>query len=366
VNRPLAVRVAVVQLALEEGEVERNLHHVEEVVGSAVREHSPEIVVLPDCLSGPIVYSPAMLDLARQIDGEPYALLRRMARKHGCFLAGGFLAARGTDAKLSYLLAEPDGATHLHDRDQPTMWECNYASASFDDGFASTPLGPIGLLSGLEWIRSRTVQRLAGYVRLLLGGSCWWSPPSWEGRRSWAADRERDYSVALAREAPARMAQLVGAPAAVAHQVGRIRGRVPLLPGASWERALVGESQIVAHDGRILARVPASEGSAHCAAEVRLVDPEPLADPTPETFWLPVLPARMHAEWLLGGLHGRWRYRRRRAAEGFPWQQWERRQLLPYNPPDGPPQEHPERKLIAEPFGVDPIPSESPIVGAMT
>ena len=139
----------------------------------------------------------------------------------------------------------------------------------------------------------------------------------------------------------------------------------------------MGESQIVAQDGRVLARVPAGEGSAHCAAEVCLADPEPLAvDPTPETFWLPVLPARMHAEWLLAGLHGRWRYRRRRAAEGFPWQRWERRQLLPYNPPESPPQERPERRLIADPFGVDPIPepgavpelrgeTESPIAGAM-
>lgn len=361
--RVQSLRIAVVQLALEQGEVERNLRHVEDMVGSAVREHAPEILVLPDLLSGPIAYSPAMRDLACPVDGEPYQLLRRLARAHDCWVAGGFLAVRGGEAKLTYVLAEPSGATHLHDRDQPTMWENVYATGSFDDGFASTPLGPIGLLTGLEWMRSRTVQRLAGYVGLLLGGSCWWSSPTWRGRRSRSTMREHEYRAALAREAPARMARMVGAPAAVAHQVGAVRGRAPLRPGTAWEGALVGESQIVAGDGRVLARLSANEGSGHCAAEVTLVDPEPPAPPAapPETFWLPVLPARMHAAWLLEGLHGRWRYRRRRAAGRFAWQRWPRRDLFPYNPPEGPPAERPERQLIAEPYGVEPIPA-APVV----
>jgi predicted amidohydrolase len=351
-----SLRVAVVQLALEVGEVERNLRHVEEVVASAAREHDPELIVLPEALTSPIVYSDAMLGVARQVDGEPYELLRRLAREHGCWVAGGFLAVRGTDAKSTYVLAEPGGATHLHDKDQPTMWEANYATGTYDDGFASTPLGPLGMVTGAEWIRSRTALRLAGYVRLLLGGSCWWSYPTWPLTRSWLMRREHDLNVAIAREAPARMARLVGAPAAIAQQVGRVRGGTPMLPGVPYPTQLVGESQIVERDGRVLARLSASDGAGHVAADVRLAEPEPL-DPLPSSFWLPVLPATMHLAWLAQGFHGRRRYRQRRRAGGFPWQEWPRHQLLPYNPPDGPPETHPERQVIAESYGVDPIPA---------
>ena len=34
----------------------------------------------------------------------------------------------------TYVLAEPDGHVHLHDKDIPTMWEQNYYRGGDDDG----------------------------------------------------------------------------------------------------------------------------------------------------------------------------------------------------------------------------------------
>src|SRR4051812_25756004 len=108
-----SLRVCVVQLALEPGAVERNLRHAADVAGCAAREHGPDLIVLPDALGSPIAYHEAMLGVARQVDGEPYEMLRGVAREHGCWVAGGFLAVRGADARSTYVLAEPGGATHL-------------------------------------------------------------------------------------------------------------------------------------------------------------------------------------------------------------------------------------------------------------
>jgi len=346
------LRVAVVQLRGEVGEVERNLRRAADLVGQAVREHSPGLVLLPESMTSPIVQSPAIPPVARPVDGEPYELLRRLAREHDCWVGGGFLALRGGAVRATYVLAEPGGATHLHDKDQPGFWEAAYCTGGMEDGFCSTPLAPVGLVSGMEWIRSRTAERLRGIVRLLAGGACWWSLPDWPVARP-LARRDHDRNVALAREAPGRLARIVGAPAAIAQQVGEVRGETPLVPGVPWRTVLVGESQVAERDGRILARLSHDDGEGYVAADVQLREPEPL-DPLPSSFWLPVLPASIHAAWLLQGAHGRARHGRllRRGAFGR-----HDGDLYPYNPPDLPPEERPERQIVAHPYGTDPMPA---------
>src|SRR3979411_967422 len=89
------VRIAVIQLAVQLGEVERHLRHVEELVGQAARAHHPAIILLPESMTTPNVFSKVMRQVARPVDGEPYQLLRRLAREYGCFVGGGYLAVRG-------------------------------------------------------------------------------------------------------------------------------------------------------------------------------------------------------------------------------------------------------------------------------
>lgn len=341
-NRRL--RVAVVQVALEVGELERNLRHVEDVARHAAYEHSPDLIVLPESLMSPPTYGPVMDRLVQQLRSAPYDLLCRLAREYQCCVTGGFLAARGGHPRSTYVIAEPNGATHLHDKDQPDFWENGFAVGGIDDGFASTPLGPVGMACGMEWLRSRTARRLVGSVRLLLGGSCWWSYPSRGITRGRLTRRDHSHNLTLAREAPARLARLVGAPAAVAHQVGRGR---PSSLTSIWT-TYAGESQVVERDGRVLVRLSGREGDDFAAADVELGDPTPL-DPTPETYWLSVLPASLHAAWLALGAQGRWRYRQRYRAAAFPWLDWDSRDSFAYNPPALPRDQRPERLITAEP-----------------
>lgn len=352
------LRIAVVQPALQVGALDANLRHVEDLTRQAIREHAPDLVILPEAIGSPTAFTSDMERVVQPVTGAPYELLRRLARENGCWIGGGFHAARGSHARSTYVLTEPDGASHVHDKDQPELWEACIAAGSYDDGFASTPHGPIGLVCGLEWLRARTAVRLAGQVRLLVGGACWWSYPDWRLTRRWYG-REHGRAIALAREAPARLARIVGAPAAVAHHVGALSSRTPLAPGLPYRTSMAGESQIVDRDGRVLARMSAGDGEGWIAADVRLAEPQ-ILDTVPPGFWLTTLPASLHAAWLLQGLHGRIHYARRRRAGAFPWQGRVVEDLLPYNPPDLPPEQRRERAIVAGATETEPTPSRAP------
>ena len=59
------------------------------------------------------------------------------------------------------------------------MWENAYYGPGRDEGVMQVADGPIGCANGFEWARTRTAARLRGRVRLLAGGMCFPSFPSW-------------------------------------------------------------------------------------------------------------------------------------------------------------------------------------------
>ena len=151
-------RIAVVQPALALGEVEPNLARIEDLIRDAHREHDADVVARPRGvhLAERLRQGPARR--RAPVDGQPFQLLTRLARELDCVVGGGFLAVRGRHAYGTYVLAEPDGAVHLHDKDIPTAWEQNYYRGGDDDGVVrcETLGATVGLMSGWEWARNRT------------------------------------------------------------------------------------------------------------------------------------------------------------------------------------------------------------------
>jgi len=318
-----ALRVAAVQPALRLGAVEENLRRVEDLIRDAHREHGPRVILVPEAMTSPNVCSDRMPAVVRPVDGAPFQLLTRLSRELDCVIAGGFLARRGEDAYGTYVLAEPDGRAHLHDKDIPTAWENAYYTGGDDEGRTHcAALGlDVGLASGWEWARYRTARRLRG-VDLVLGGMCWPSFPldwPWPLRR-WV-DREHAIWRQAARELPRQVARLVGAPVVHASHVGPVRGQTPLAPGVPWATQLLGETQICAPDGSILARLTLEDGEGHVAADVVPGAVAPV-DPLADRFWIPVMTASLHAAWFGMNAHGRLVYRRGRAGGRLPWQAW--------------------------------------------
>jgi predicted amidohydrolase len=319
-------RVVAVQLAVRLGEVERNLRHISDIVGQAVREHSPDMVFLPESASAPNVHHPVMRDVTKPIDGAPLRTLRGLAREHGCIVGGGFLAVRGADARGTYAVCEPDGAVHFHDKDQPSMWENHYYAPGRDQGIADTAHGPIGVANGFEWLRSRTAERLRGRVRLVAGGMCFPSFPQWKLTAPWFWRREHATMVELARETPPRMAKVVGAPCVHPSHVGDVTMRTPFAPPVPWPTVMLGETQICDADGVTLAHLSYADGEGYVCADVEWAPARP-SNPVPPRFWMPVLPWTVQAVWYSANASGRLGYAWRKRRGGFPWQGGEEHDL---------------------------------------
>lgn len=314
-------RVVAVQLAVPVGDVAKNLRHIRDVVGQAVREHAPDMVFLPESANHPNIHHPAMRRVTEPIDGPTLATLRALATEHGCTVGGGYLSVRGTDARGTYAVCEADGAVSFHDKDQPSMWENTNYTAGRDLGIADLADGPIGVANGFEWLRSRTAARLRGRVRLVAGGMCFPSFPSWSATKPWFWDREHARMLALARETPGRMARVVGVPAVQPAHVGPVTMRTPFAPGVPWPTIMIGETQICDAQGTTLASLTSDDGEGWVAADVAWGDSvaEP-ADPVPPTFWMPTLPWTVHAVWYATNAMGRTRYAIDHRRRAMPWQ----------------------------------------------
>jgi predicted amidohydrolase len=317
-------RIAVIQPALELGSVESNLACVEVLIRDAHREHSPEVIVLPEAMSSPNVFDERIRDVPRPVDGQPLQLLVRLSRELGCVLAGGFLAVRGAHAYGTYVLAEPDGALHLHDKDIPTAWEQHFYRGGDDPGVATCATLPatVGLMSGWEWARSGTAARVrSAGANVVLGGMCWPSMPlNWGGPLGPWVRHEHELWRRQCRELPGQVARLTGVPVAHASHVGPVTGATPLAPGLAWRTEMLGESQVCDRDGTILARLSLEDGEGHVAADVELGPSQPL-DEIPDRYWIPHLSITSKLAWHSMNAHGSLAYRVRHARGGFPWQQ---------------------------------------------
>ncbi|MEA2346752.1 MAG: hypothetical protein QOG62_539 [Thermoleophilaceae bacterium] len=313
-------KVVAIQLAVKLGEISANLAHIEDIVGQAVREHSPDMVFLPEVSTTPNISHRAMRSCHVPVDGEPLALYRKLAREHGCIVGAGALTVRGKDARNTYYICEPGGATHLHDKDQPSMWENNYYGPGKDEGVVELSTGgALGVPNGFEWMRSRTAARLRGRVRLVTGGMCFPSYPKWALTRPYFWRREHTTMLQLCRESPGRLARVVGAPAVHSAHVGDITMETPMAAGIDWPTIMTGETIITDRHGVILERLAYEDGEGYIGTEVEWRDPEPL-DPVPNSFWMTSLPFSTQAVWHICNNQGRASYLARKARDGHAWQ----------------------------------------------
>lgn len=323
-------RLAVVQPHLALGAVDANLARLEDLIRDAHREHHPHVILVPEACTSPNVYAKPLATVPRPVDGAPFQLLKRLARELDCAVGGGFLAVRGAHAYGTYVLAEPDGSAHLHDKDIPTAWENTYYRGGDDDGVTrcATLNATVGLMSGWEWARNRTSARVrAAGAQLVLGGMCWPSfPTNWPGPAGRLYAAEHEVWREQARALPGQVARRTGVPVAHAAHVGPVTGETPFGPGIPWPTVSLGESQVCDRDGTILARLSLEDGEGHVAADVELREPEPL-DPIGDDYWIPELTPMSRMAWHTLNAHGALRYRIRHARGGFPWQHGPARDL---------------------------------------
>lgn len=302
------MKVAAIQMKAVLADVDANLSTAESLVARAFAQGA-EWVILPEFFTSAMAFSPAMLRVARPLDGEPLQMLKSLAAKHKGVVGGSFIAIRDGEIYNTFVLVFPDGSLYTHDKDQPTMWENCYYLGGTDDGILATPKGKVGVALCWEFVRTRTARRLLDRVDFVVGGSCWWTLP--EKRLPGFTQSLHQRNLEIMRETPGRFARMLGVPVVHAAHAGDIAGDMPLMPGFPYKTHYLGETQIVDHNGSILARMTRDEGEGFITADIRIPEQKKPSEPIPSGFWIPDLPVRYRLVWAVQNLHGRFYYRRK-------------------------------------------------------
>ena len=305
------MRVAAVQMTATLGAANKNIESARRLAGEAF-SHGARMVILPEFFTSAMGFHPIMNSVAEKPDGPALGMLKELATAWGSIIGGSFIITEGGHARNCFFLVFPDQKPFRHDKDQPTMWENCYYQGGTDDGVLQTPIGTIGTALCWEFVRARTVRRMIGRVDLVVGGSCWWSLP--KKRLPGFTNSVRDKNLSIMRETPARFARLLGCPVVHAAHAGDFKGRIPLLPGFTYESFFLGETQIVAGDGRVLARMAQADGEGYIMADISPGRQAP-SETVPDRFWIPELPLPIRFAWWYQNIHGKWYYQKRRSMK---------------------------------------------------
>jgi len=288
------LRVAAVQMTPRLADPQANLEQAERLIRDA-QAAGAQWIVLPEMFTTAAAFHPDMLSAIQPVDGPAAQMMLRLARQGGTMIGGSFLASREGEVFNSFLLVSPDGRILRHDKDQPTYWENCYYRGSDDDGVLSTPVGDVGSALCWELIRSQTLRRLRGRVRMVLAGSCWWTLSD-----EVDADHPlRAANLKMLQQAPVQCARMLGTPVVHASHAGPFHGFFsPDLPDVAYRSTYLGEAMVVDADGTVLARRSAAEGAGLAVADV-ILPREPKATlQIPESFWIPDgMPAPWKDSW---------------------------------------------------------------------
>ena len=298
--------VAAVQMHAVLGDVETNLKTAERLVEDAA-EQGPKAVVLPEFFTSGLGYHPSMMHAHRPLDGAPMRMLKGLSRKHAIWLGGSFLAESGGHVYNTFVLALPDGRVFTHDKDFPTadVEQLLYApgeDAEFlrllrnptrtevipsreGNNFSGvSDIGEFRVGNAMCWelVRKRTDRRiLAAKADIVLAASGWWYFAEPEeasdvyGRSVpyWREQKERNHREL--KEAPIRLARMVGAPVVHANLVGQNESYLFPTGERTICREFQGESQVVDIGGEVVARRSPNQGEGIVIGQVSVGHREP-------------------------------------------------------------------------------------------
>lgn len=290
----VSLKAAAIQMVPRLADVQWNMNQAEHLVREAMRQGA-QWIILPEMFTSAAAFHPDMLRAIQPLDGAPLKLLKSLAREGNAVVGGSFLASRGQQVFNTFVLAFPDGSVVQHDKDIPTYWENCYYRPGSDDGVLETSIGPVGSVLCWEFIRSQTAKRLLNKVRLVVGGSCWWTLPD-------DADSESPYWAAnlrMLQQAAPNMAKMLGVPVIHGSHAARFEGFFsPDLPDVAYNSAFLGEAMIVDSHGKVLAHRSGESGEGVVIANLELSSsPEPSLT-IPESFWMPEeMPDGWKASW---------------------------------------------------------------------
>ncbi|NLI69510.1 MAG: carbon-nitrogen hydrolase family protein [Firmicutes bacterium] len=275
-------RVAAIQLEAEIGDLQANLTACENMANEA-GEKGAKWILLPEFFTTGMAFNPSIADAIQGPDSPALKMLLNVARRHRAYVGGSFIM-RDEDSivRNAFFLVSPEGIVGRHNKDIPTMWENCFYVGGTDDGIMKVEEKYIGVALCWEFMRSRTARRLRGKVDAVVGGSCWWSVPSWAPGLVTGRWEEKNEETAL--ESVRSFATYVGAPIIHAAHVGQVECSLPWLP-MRYRGHYEGGSMIVDSQGGTVAVCSRHAGQGILVGDIGIGRTKPLRD-IPRKYWL--------------------------------------------------------------------------------
>jgi predicted amidohydrolase len=159
------MRLALIPLAITPRKREQNFHRFACILEDVLR-HQPDLICLPECAFTGYLYDESdLLEFAEPLDGFTISAMANLARRHGVFLAFGFLERTPDGVYDSAVVLNPLGEICLIHRkvmEQAPFLRGRNASV------AETKLGKLGLLICGDLFHEEVLATLPRDVRLLL------------------------------------------------------------------------------------------------------------------------------------------------------------------------------------------------------
>tara|TARA_R110002110_G_scaffold84618_4_gene219866 strand:- start:1601 stop:2605 length:1005 start_codon:yes stop_codon:yes gene_type:complete len=309
-TQPKKITAAAIQVEARVADISWNIEHASRLVDEAVAKGAA-LVALPEFFTTCIIYDERVFECSLPPDNPALDMLKAKAMRHRIHIGGSYLEMRNGDVYNTYVLVEPDGTVHRHDKDLPTMVENAFYVGGSDSGLMQTSLGAIGAAVCWETVRTQTVKRLRGKVGLLMTGSHWWSEPGWK----WPAEYWRRFHEGNGRmmaRTPGLFAGLIGAPLLHAGHASIIEGGLLTVPGTRlsvpMRTQLMGETQIIDGAGNLLQRRRYQEGAGVVLAQIEPGATRP-REKLPPRFWIPNMNAMLYLQWYHQNAAGKSAYR---------------------------------------------------------
>lgn len=254
-----SLRVATVQLASENGDVEGNLARATPLCEEAARRGA-RLVLLPEFMPCGYRFTEEIWDAAEPVEGPTVRWLRRVARRLDLYLGTSFLEADGEDFYNTFVLATPEGdeAGRVRKR-RPAAFEAFFTRGHQGPHVLQTALGRIGVGICYENQLAFLPGQLCDEgVELLLMPH---SAPALVRGPLLPRRVAREFTEVLERT-PAHYARLLGVPVLYANKCGPWSTPLPLLPGRllAQDSAFPGRSCVIDGDGRLLGRLGPEPG----------------------------------------------------------------------------------------------------------
>ncbi|MGE0760954.1 MAG: carbon-nitrogen hydrolase family protein, partial [Pirellulaceae bacterium] len=208
--------------------------------------------------------------------------------------------AGGEDSEFVSLL---DGASVNVESRNPIPSRDN----SKQDGVFTLPGINVGVALCWEMIRHRTVARMLGKVDVVMASSAWPAIDPDVGFPGMSRKEVVDLNetlLAMLRDAPNRLARMLGVPVIHANLVGRQRSTKLFDQSVEMVTRFCGESRIVDGRGRTVACRSADEGEGLVVADLVLEKMSP-ESPESDGVWIPELHPILENLWYVQGAAGR-------------------------------------------------------------